>query len=123
MEGDREREMVPQDNGGVEIARKIYTYPTLDRQMVTAETKPGAGERAIAATVWIRTQPRAKWDRFSFDLKYRWEEFWTFLHRISMDMEGEELGAGFDGRQLIELRALWALPIMRTKERVEELTT
>ena len=91
--------------------------------MVTAATKAGASERAIAATVWVRTQPQAKWDTHSFDLKYNWDRFWTFLQRISMDIDGEETGPGFDGRQLQELRAIWALPVFRTKETLEKLTT
>lgn len=91
--------------------------------MVTAETKAGASERAIAATVWIRTQPQAKWDANSFDLKYDWDRFWMFLQRTSTDIDGEETGPGFDGRQLQELRAIWALPVFRTKETLEKLTT
>ena len=99
-ERDREDDTVSEDEDGTEVERKIYTYPTLDWRMVTAATKSGAGERALAATVWVRTQPHAKWDTFTFDLKYDWERFWTFLYRISMDIEGEETGPGFDGRQL-----------------------
>ena len=118
-ERDREDYSESEDDEGTEVERKIYTYPTLDRRMVIAATKPGAGERAIAATVWVLTQPRAKWDTFTFD----WNRFWTFLYRISMYIEGEETGPGFDGRQFQELRALWALPVFRTKEKVEEITT
>ena len=103
--------------------RKVYTYPTLDNRNVTATTKQGAGERAIAATVLVRTQPRAKWNTYMMDLKYDWKRFWTFLNRLSMDIEGEETGPGFDGRQLRELRGLWALPVFRTQEKVQEITT
>jgi hypothetical protein len=91
--------------------------------MVMATTKQGAGERAIAATVIVRTQPTAKWHTYMMDLKYDWRRFWTFLHRLSMDIEGEETGPGFDGRQLRELRGLWALPALRTQEKVQEMAT
>ena len=121
--GDREGEVVADEGDGTAVERKIYMYPTRDGKMVTAATKAGASERAIAATVWIRTQPQAKWDAHSFDLKYDWERFWMFLQRISMDIDGEETGPGFDGRQLQELRAIWALPALRTKETLEKLTT
>jgi hypothetical protein len=122
-EEDRESEGVSEDEEAMESERKIYTYPTLDGRMVMATTKQGAGERAIAATVIVRTQPTAKWHTYMMDLKYDWRRFWTFLHRLSMDIEGEETGPGFDGRQLRELRGLWALPALRTQEKVQEMAT
>ena len=122
-EEDRESEGVSEDDEAMESERKIYTYPTLDHRMVRATTKQGAGERAIAATVIVRTQPRAKWHAHMMDLKYDWRRFWTFLNRLSMDIEGEETGPGFDGKQLRELRALWSLPVFRTQETVQEITT